>query len=68
MVINNGSSRALPGEASNPDLVLESSWGDWVATSMGQEDARLLMLKRRLRPQGSLRELMRMRKVFPPRG
>ena len=48
--------------------MLESTWGDWVAASMGQEDARLLMLKRRLRAQGSLRELLRMRKVFPPRG
>jgi hypothetical protein len=68
VVIDNGSTRAEPGEAENPDLVLESTWGDWVAASMGQEDARLLMLKRRLRPQGPLRELLRMRKVFPPRG
>jgi hypothetical protein len=67
VVIDNGSTRAEPGEAANPDLVLESSWADWVAASMGEEDARVLMLKRRIRPQGSLRELLRMRKVFPPR-
>jgi hypothetical protein len=68
LVVDNGSTRAEPGEAASPDLTLESSWGDWIAASMGQEDPRLLMLKRRIRPQGSLRELMRMRKVFPPRG
>ena len=68
VVIDNGSTRAEPGEAPNPDLVLESTWGDWVAASMGHEDPRVMMLKRKIRPQGSLRELLRMRKVFPPRG
>ena len=68
VVIDNGSTRAEQGEAPNPDLVLESTWSDWVASSMGQEDPRVMMLKRRIRPQGSLRELLRMRKVFPPRG
>jgi hypothetical protein len=67
IVINNGSTRAERGEATDPDLILESTWGDWVSASMGEEDARVLMLKRRIRPSGSMRELLRMRKVFPPR-
>jgi len=68
VVIANGSTRAEPGEAPDPDLTLETSWKDWVsATSVGGEGPRLMMLRRRIRPRGSLRELARMRKVFPSR-
>lgn len=68
VVIANGSTRAEPGEAPDPDLTLETSWGDWIsAASVGGEDPRLMMLRRRIRPRGSLRELARMRKVFPSR-
>ncbi len=65
LTIDNGSTRAEPGEAPNPDVVLETSWGDWVA--FGKPDAKPLsmMLRGRIRPRGSLRELARMRKVFP---
>jgi ribonucleotide reductase beta subunit family protein with ferritin-like domain len=68
LVIDNGSTRAEPGEAPNPDLTLETSWGDWIsAVRVEGCDPRLMMLRRRIRPRGSLRELARMRKVFPPR-
>ena len=64
VVIDNGSTRAQPGEAPDPTVVLESSWADWIAS--GKPDAKPLkfMLQRRIRPHGSLRELVRMRKVF----
>ena len=66
--IENGSSRAEPGEAPEPDLTLETSWADWVAVStQGTEDPRRLMLRRRIRPRGSLRELWRLQKLFPAR-
>jgi hypothetical protein len=64
LTIDNGSTRAEPGEAPNPTLVLEASWGDFV--SMGKPEANPLkmLLQRRIRPHGKLREIARMRKVF----
>jgi hypothetical protein len=64
LTIDNGSTRAEPGEAPDPNLVIESTWADWVAS--GKPDANQLkfLLQRRIRPHGSLRELARMRKVF----
>jgi putative sterol carrier protein len=64
LVIDNGSTRAEPGEAPNPTLTLEASWKDFVG--MGKPDANPLkmVLTRRLRPRGSIREIARMRKVF----
>jgi hypothetical protein len=37
LAIDNGSTHAEPGEAPNPNLVLEASWADFVAT--GKPDA-----------------------------
>jgi len=65
--IDNGSTATEPGEAPDPDLTLETSWADWVAISMQGEDPRRLILRRRLRPHGSLRQLARLQKVFPRR-
>ena len=53
--------------AEHPDLTLETSWGDWVSISFQGEDPRRLLLRRRIRPHGSLRNLVRLTKVFPPR-
>lgn len=64
MVIDNGSTRAEPGEAPNPTLTLEASWADFVLTGKPDSNPVKMMLQRRLRPRGSLRELARMRKVF----
>jgi hypothetical protein len=65
--LDNGSTAALPGLAPSADLTIESSWQDWVETSTKGADARRLMLRRRLRPRGSLRTLLRAQRVFPPR-
>jgi hypothetical protein len=65
LVIDNGSTHAEPGEAPNPNLVLEASWGDFVATGKPDSNPLKMVLTRRLRPRGSFRELARMRKVFP---
>jgi putative sterol carrier protein len=67
VVVANGSTRAEPGEASNPNLTFETSWKDWIGVTLGDEDPRKLMLRRRIRPRGSIREILRSRKVFPPR-
>jgi putative sterol carrier protein len=65
LVIDNGSTHAEPGEAPNPNLVLEASWGDFIATGRPDSNPLKMVLTRRLRPRGSFRELARMRKVFP---
>jgi hypothetical protein len=65
LTIDNGSTRAEPGEAPSPNLVIESSWGDWVASGKPDANPLKMVLQRRIRPRGSLRELARMRKVFP---
>jgi hypothetical protein len=64
LVIDNGSTRAEPGEAPNPDLTLESSWADWVNSSGPNANPLRAMLTRKIKPRGSVRELARMRKVF----
>lgn len=67
LTIANGSTRAEPGEAPDADLVLEASWADWIASGKPDVNPLKMMLQRRIRPRGSLRELARMRKVFPRR-
>jgi len=64
LVIDNGSTRAEPGEAPSPTLTIEASWADFV--SMGKPEASpvKMLLQRRIRPRGKLREIARMRKVF----
>jgi hypothetical protein len=66
--IDNGASEAAPGEAPDPDLTLETSWRDWIDMSIRGGDPRLAMLRRKLRPHGSLRTLWRMQRIFPRAG
>jgi hypothetical protein len=64
LVIDNGSTRAEPGEAPNPDLVIESTWADWVASGKPDANQLKMVLQRRIRPRGKLREIARLRRVF----
>jgi len=64
LIIDNGSTRAEPGEAPNPDLVIESSWGDWINSSKPDANQAKMILQRKLRPKGKVREIIRLRKVF----
>jgi hypothetical protein len=64
LVIDNGSTRAEPGEAPDPTLVLEASWADFVAIGKPEANPLKFILQRRMRPRGKLREIARMRKVF----
>jgi SCP-2 sterol transfer family len=57
VVVENGSTRAEPGEAAKPDVILESSWADWVGMTNGAVDPRRAVLRRHLKPHGSLRKL-----------
>jgi hypothetical protein len=64
LVLDNGSTRAEPGEAPNPTVTLEASWADFVSTSKPDASPLKLVLTRRIRPRGPIREIARMRKVF----
>jgi 1,2-phenylacetyl-CoA epoxidase catalytic subunit/putative sterol carrier protein len=65
--IDNGSTAAAPGLAAEADVTIEASWADWIGVSMKGQDPRRAMLRRRIRPRGSLRNLRRMQRVFPRR-
>jgi ribonucleotide reductase beta subunit family protein with ferritin-like domain len=65
--IDNGSTRAEKGNAPDPDLTLRTTWADWVEIATRGHDPRSMVLRRRLRPRGSLRQLARLKKIFPPR-
>jgi hypothetical protein len=64
LVLDNGSTRAEPGEAPNPNVTIESSWADWIASGKPDANRLKMLLQRRIRPRGPVRELARMRKVF----
>jgi len=64
LTLDNGSTRAEPGEAPNPTLTIEASWGDFVSMSKPDANPLKMVLSRRIRPRGKLREIARMRKVF----
>jgi 1,2-phenylacetyl-CoA epoxidase catalytic subunit len=63
--LENGTSEAVQGEAPHPSLTLESSWRDWLEVSTYRGNPRRAMLRRKVRPKGSLRLLWRMPRIFP---
>ena len=65
--IDNGSTAAAPGTAPDADVTIETSWADWIAIATKGDDPRRAMLRRRIRPHGSLRDLLRLGRVFPRR-
>ena len=64
LVMDGRRARAVAGTATAPDLTLTCRIEDWVGVTAGREDARKLMLRRRLKPRGDLRLLLRLQKVF----
>jgi hypothetical protein len=65
VVVANGSTRAEPGEAPSADVTFETSWADWVLSTRPGASPVKSILRGRIRPRGKVRELLRMRKVFP---
>ncbi len=45
-------------------MTIESTWADWLASTKPDAKPLKLLLGRKIRPHGSPRELIRMRKVF----
>jgi hypothetical protein len=64
LVLDNGSTRAEPGEVPSANVTIESSWADWIAAGKPDANQMKMMLQRRIRPRGKVRDLARFRKVF----
>ena len=62
--LDNGSTSIAEGRAPDPDLTLTVGFDDWVDMSAGRIDAKMLLLRRRLKPSGSLRLFARLPKIF----
>jgi putative sterol carrier protein len=62
--IDNGSTKVEPGIATDSDLVLRSSFEDWVDIVADRLDPRRAMLTRKLRPSGSPRVLLKLGSLF----
>jgi ribonucleotide reductase beta subunit family protein with ferritin-like domain len=65
--IDNGSTSSNKGVADKADVTLRTTWADWIDVATRGHDARRMMLNRKIKPRGSLRQLARMPKIFPPR-
>ena len=66
IVVENGSTRAQPGESPNPDLTLETDWQQWIEVSTRGKNPLPAVLRRHLRPRGSLRSMRAFASVFGP--
>jgi hypothetical protein len=64
LILDNGSTRAEAGEAPNPNVTIESSWADWILNGKPDTNRLKMVLQRRLRPRGKIRDIARLRKVF----
>jgi len=64
IVLDNGSTRAAAGEAAQPNVVIEASWPDWIASAKPDSNPLKAVLQRRIRPRGKMRDIARLRKVF----
>jgi hypothetical protein len=65
--VDNGSTRAEPGLAEKADVTLNTTWADWINISMHGADFGKAVLRRRMRPRGSVRQLLRLQKIWQPR-
>lgn len=63
--LDNGATSVQQGRTPSPDVTLRLSFEDFVDIAAGREDARRMLLRRRLRPSGKLRALARLPKVLP---
>jgi hypothetical protein len=67
IVVENGSARVEPGETPHADLTFETDWAQWIEISTRGENPVRAILRRRLRPRGSLRGFRAFTKLFVPR-
>jgi hypothetical protein len=61
---DNGRTGVTQGRLPDPDLTLRSSFEDFVDVAAGRADARVLMLRRRMRAKGSPRVLLKLPRLL----
>lgn len=66
LIVEHGSTRAVRGLATDPDLTVRTDWAEWVAIAMNDRNPLKSIARRRLTPQGSPRAINTFRKVFTP--
>lgn len=64
ITVDRGAARHTEGRAPSPDLVISSTWAEWVLIAMNDANPLRSIAARRLRPKGSPRALNTFRKVF----
>jgi len=64
LTLDNGSTRATKGHAPNADLTLRLSLDDWGDVVSQRADAKRLLVKRRIKPRGDLRLLLKLQKIL----
>ncbi len=64
IVIDNGSTQARQGTASEPDVTFQTSLEDWIAITGGRLNPLRAVLTRRLRTRGDLRTIARLPRIF----
>ncbi|HEY4280625.1 MAG TPA: ribonucleotide-diphosphate reductase subunit beta [Conexibacter sp.] len=62
--IDNGRTAAAAGHVPDADLTFRCTVEDWVDVAAGRTDPRTALVRRKLRPSGSVRLLLRMGKLF----
>ncbi len=62
--LDNGATAVEQGRVESPDVTLHCRFDDWVDVAAGRQDPRLMVLRGRIRPRGSLRALARLPKVL----
>jgi ribonucleotide reductase beta subunit family protein with ferritin-like domain len=67
VVIDNGTSRAQQGIAEKADVTLMTTWPQWIEISMRGESPAKAIMRRKLRPRGSLRTLRRLPEIWEAR-
>jgi hypothetical protein len=67
VVVENGSTRAEPGESPAADLTFETTWADWISISKGLKHPARALLERKVRVHGGPRQLLTFARAFPNR-
>jgi ribonucleotide reductase beta subunit family protein with ferritin-like domain len=65
VLVEHGRASAVPGEAPAPDVVLRSTWADWVHAAAGTDGLIGPIVRRRIKVGGRPRQLLRARAAMP---
>ena len=65
LTLSNPGTAVARGRAAHADLRLKLSLSDWADLFAGRQDPRRLLLRRRLKPSGDLRLLLKLPRIFP---